>query len=603
MDKSVNPALDYTRRYFLAGMIFAVVGIVIVIQIVRIQVGPVAAELRDQGDLYNQQLHTFYPERGEIYDRWGHLLAGNETVYEIGVDLRTPGKSPETIAFVLSKVLAPGHPEYASQNYYYDVLEIVSSQPTTTTVYRVVADYVTQQEVDEIRQWGAQYDALYRNRKEKDRPTLKGLAIQSHYGRTYPEKSLASNIIGFVSREGIGYFGVEAAYNPVLSGEPVSVWMPVDPNDVSDMPDIPDGASLILTIDRDIQSMVEQTLDDAISETGAIGGTILVTDPRTGEILAMASTPRMDLNQYWQAADIFPGRTPFNRAVSSTYEPGSVFKILTMAAALDAGVVTPETTFIDTGSIEIGGYWIHNWNYGAWGEQNMQGCLQHSLNVCLTWVAMQLGNEKFYDYMQKFGVGHRTGVDLAEEVPGRLKIPGDQDWYEVELGTNSFGQGVAVTPIQMVTAIGAVANDGKMMQPHILKAYVDRGAQYTIPTNVLGTPISASTAHTLTQILSVSLEDEASSALVDGYRVAGKTGTASISTPSGYDPNWTNASFVGWGPVDDPRFLVYIWLEKPSTAEWGSVVAAPVFKSVFERLVVMTNLPPDNVRMQVRNGQ
>lgn len=603
MDRNVNSTLDYTRRYILAGLAFATVAIVIVIQIVRIQVGSVAADLRKQGDTYNRQLHTFYPERGEIYDRWGHLLAGNETVYEVGIDLRAQGKSPETIAYVLSKVLGPGHPEYDSQSYYNEVFAIASSQPTTTTVYRVVADFVTQQEVDEIRQWGQQYDSLYSNRKEKDRPTLKGVAFQPHYQRTYPEKDLGSNIIGFVSREGVGYFGVEAAYNPVLSGEPKSIWMAVDPNDVTGLPDIPDGASLILTIDRDIQAMVEQALDDAISQTGAVGGTILVTDPRTGEILAMASTPRMDLNQYWNASSVYPGRTPFNKAVSSDYEPGSVFKVLTMAAALDAGVVTPETTFYDTGSIEIGGYWIHNWNYGAWGEQTMQGCLQHSLNVCLTWVGMQLGNEKFYDYMQRFGIGHRTGVDLAEEVPGRLKIPGDEDWYEVELGTNSFGQGVAVTPIQMVTAIGAVANDGKMMQPHILRAYVDRGAQYAMPTNVLGTPISEKTAHTLTDILAASLEEEASSALVPGYRVAGKTGTASISTPEGYDPNWTNASFVGWGPVDDPKFLVYIWLEKPSTAEWGSVVAAPVFQSIFERLVVITNLPPDDVRKQSLNGQ
>lgn len=594
---------NYSRRYLLVGLIFAAVATVIVIQIVRIQVGPVAADLRKQSDYYNQTLHTFYPERGEIYDRWGHLLAGNETVYEVGIDLRATSKSPETIAYVLSKVLSPGHPEYDTQSYYNDVFAIASSKPTTTTVYSVVADFVTQKELDEIRQWGQQYDVLYRNRKVNDRPTLKGLAFRPHYERVYPEKALGSNLIGFVSREGVGYFGVEAAYNPVLAGEPTSVMMPVDPNDVSQLPDIPDGASLILTIDRDIQAMVEQVLDDSLSETGAVGGAILVTDPRTGEILGMATTPRMDLNQYWQASQIFPGHTPFNRAVSLDYEPGSVFKVLTMAAALDTGTVTPATTFYDTGSIECGGYWIHNWNYGAWGEQNMQGCLQHSLNVCLAWVGKEMGNEKFYEWMQKFGIGHRTGVDLAEEVPGRLKVPGDEDWYDVELCTNSFGQGVAVTPIQMVTAVGAVANDGKMMQPHVLRAYIDRGVQYDMPTNVLGTPISEKTAHTLSDMLAGSLEEEASSALIPGYRVAGKTGTASISTPSGYDPNWTNASFVGWGPVDDPRFLVYVWLERPSTAEWGSVVAAPVFRKVFERLVVLTNLPPDNVRLQIMNGQ
>jgi cell division protein FtsI/penicillin-binding protein 2 len=594
---------DYTRRYLLAGIAFIVVAIMIVVQIVRIQVGPVAEDLREQGDVYNRQLHTFYPERGLIYDRWGNLLAGNETVYEVGIDLRTKGKSPETIAYVLSKVLEPGHPEYDADTYYAEVFSLASTVPTTTTIYRVAADFVTQQEVDEIRDWDKQYELLYRNRNVKDRPTLKGLTFRSHYQRTYPEDELGSNILGFVSREGLGYFGIEAAYNPVLAGEPESVWMAVDPNDVESLPDIPDGASLILTIDRDIQAAVEHILDDALIETGAVGGTILVTDPRSGEILAMATTPRMDLNQYWDAARLFPGTTPFNRAISMTYEPGSVFKVVTMAAALDAGVVKPETTFYDTGSVECGGYWIHNWNYGAWGEQTMQGCMQHSLNVCLASVAKDMGNEKFYESMQKFGIGHRTGVDLAEEVPGRLKIPGDEDWYEVELCTNAFGQGVAVTPIQMVTAIGAVANDGKMMQPHVLRAYIDKGAQYVMPTNVLGTPITEQTAHTLTEMLSGSLEEEASSALVEGYRIAGKTGTASISTPNGYDPDWTNASFVGWGPVDDPKFLVYIWLEKPSTSEWGSVVAAPVFRRVFERLVVLTNLPPDDIRKQMVSGQ
>lgn len=595
---------DYSKRYFIAGLAFIIVAIVIVVQIVRIQTGPVAQALREQGDNYNQTSHIFFPERGQIYDRWGNLLAGNKTVYEVGIDLRTKGKSPETIAFVLSKVLTPGHPEYDTQSYYNDVFTIASTEPNTVTMYRVVADFVTQQEVDEIREWGQQYEALYQNRKDTDRPTVKGLAFRPHYQRTYPELDLGSNILGFVSREGVGYFGVEAAYNPVLAGEPQSVLMAADPNDVESLPDIPDGASLILTIDREIQAAVEDILDNALIETGSAGGTILVTDPGTGEILAMAATPRIDLNNYWDAGKVFPGQTPFNRAISVTYEPGSVYKILTMAAALDAGAVKPETTFYDTGSIEIGGYWITNWNYGAWGEQTMQGCLQHSLNVCLTWVAKQLGNEKFYEYMQKFGIGHRTGIDLAEEVPGRLKIPGDEDWYDVELGTNSFGQGVAVTPIQMVTAIGAVANGGKMMQPHVLRAYIDRGVQYDMPMNVLGTPITAKTAHTLSDMLAASLEEEASSALVEGYHIAGKTGTASIPTPpSGYDPKWTNASFVGWGPLDDPKFLVYVWLERPVTEEWGSIVAAPVFRQVFERLVVLTNLPPDDIRRQMVTGQ
>jgi cell division protein FtsI/penicillin-binding protein 2 len=246
---------------------------------VRIQVGPVAQDLRDQGDVYNRQLHTFYPERGQIYDRWGNLLAGNETVYEVGIDLRTKGKSPETIAYVLSKVLGPGHPEYDSETYYYEVLQLASTVPTTTTIYRVAADFVTQQEVDEIREWSEQYEMLYRNRKEKDRLTLTGLAFRPHYQRTYPEKDLGANVIGFVSREGIGYFGVEAAYNPVLAGEPESVWMAVDPN--VEVCRYSDGR-LILTIDA--------ILGRPLSKSGRChhrdrrSGAPFWNDPHTGEI-------------------------------------------------------------------------------------------------------------------------------------------------------------------------------------------------------------------------------------------------------------------------------------------------------------------------------
>jgi cell division protein FtsI/penicillin-binding protein 2 len=270
-----------------------------------------------------------------------------------------------------------------------------------------------------------------------------------------------------------------------------------------------------------------------------------------------------------------------------------------MASALDSGAVTPETVFVDTGVIEVGGAIIYNWNQGAWGPQDMQGCMQHSLNVCLAWIATQVGAEGYYPYLKKFSIGHVTGIDLAGEASGRLKEPGDSDWYAADLGTNAFGQGVSATPIQMATAISAVANKGVMMAPKIVESVVSEGYQHQIDERVLGVPISAETAHTLSELLARSLEQESSDALVTGYRIAGKTGTAEIPTPYGYTSNQTNASFVGWGPVDDPRFLVYIWLEKPSTSPWGSVVAAPVFQRAVEELVILLNLPPDAVRRRL----
>jgi cell division protein FtsI/penicillin-binding protein 2 len=185
---------------------------------------------------------------------------------------------------------------------------------------------------------------------------------------------------------------------------------------------------------------------------------------------------------------------------------------------------------------------------------------------------------------------------MAGEVAGRLKLPGDGDWYEADLGTNSFGQGVSTTPLQMIAGVAAIANEGKMVTPHIVRAVVDNGRQYEVTPQVAGYPIKQKTARTLTDMLTTSLQKESSSALVPGYQVAGKTGTAEIPTPAGYTTGVTNASFVGWGPSDDPKFVIYVWLEKPTTSPWGSVVAAPVFSEVAQRLVILMDLPPDEVR-------
>jgi cell division protein FtsI/penicillin-binding protein 2 len=200
--------------------------------------------------------------------------------------------------------------------------------------------------------------------------------------------------------------------------------------------------------------------------------------------------------------------------------------------------------------------------------------------------------------MQRFGLGHLTGIDLAGEVPGRLKLPGDTDWYKVDLGTNAFGQGVAITPIQLVMAASALANNGQMVYPHVLYAQIQDGKQSNMSPQVVGTPIKAETAHTITGMLANALESESSDALLPGYSIAGKTGTAQIHTPYGYDSNDINASFIGWGPVDDPHFLVYVWLEKPQTNKAASVVAAPIFKQIVEKLVVLMGIPPDTVRLQ-----
>jgi cell division protein FtsI/penicillin-binding protein 2 len=586
-------ALEHSWRYTTLGVLLSALAAFVVLQMVRIQTSPQAEVFRSQGEVYAGSWRTIKPARGQIYDRLGNLLAGNLTVYEVGVELAYV-ENPSTIALALNAVTDAD---------YEDVFAAASKEPSSSAVFAVLANNVTEEQKLRLEQFAEEMKLAYGDSKDEKRPSLAGLVFTPQLQRSYPEKDLASNILGFVNQEGKGFFGIEEKFDELLAGESKTLWVSRDPNRVEELPQVPPGASLVLTIDRAIQAEMEEILDAAIEEHGAEAGTILVLDPRNGDILAMATTPRLDLNEYWRYGEVFEGSTPFNRAVSKAYEPGSVFKVLTMAAALDSDTVKPDTAFLDTGSIEIGGTVIRNWNSGAWGPQTMLGCMQHSLNVCLAWIAKQVGARTFYNYMEDFGMGHLTGIDLASENPGRLKRPGDADWYEADLGTNSFGQGIAVTPVQMVMAISAIANDGEMVTPRILRAMIDNGRQYNTSPQVAGMPISDDTARELSKMLATSLEVESSAALVEGYRVAGKTGTAEIPTPFGYTSNQTHASFVGWGPIDDSRFLVYVWLEKPSSSPWGSVVAAPVFKEVVERLVVLMDIPPDDVRKRLLEGQ
>ncbi len=571
---------QYAWRSLLLAGILGFVGILTILQTFRIQNSPEAAVFRAQAAAYANVLQTYYPERGEIYDRNGHLLAGNKTVYEIGVDLQS-ATDKRAIALAVGVELGLNPDDLYNQ----------MMNPPAGLQYLVLADFVDSDKATALQQLKATTDA--------QNNSLAGLEFKSHPQRSYPEGSLASNVLGFVNREGRGYFGVEEKYNNLLAGNPVQVRVPTDPNKAFDIPHVPNGTTLVLTINRDLQAAVEQILNESITKYGATNGTIVVMNPQNGEILALASSPQMDLNQFWNYGSIYHNASEFDRAVSMPYEPGSVIKILTMAAALDSGTTTPHATYLDTGALLVGGATIRNWNDQAWGVQDMTGCLENSLNVCLAMLSTKMGAQTFYGYMNRFGLGHLTGVDLAGEAAGRLKVPGDADWYPVDLATNAFGQGVSVTPIQLMMAASAVPDNGRMVTPHVLYAMVRDGRQYNVPVQYAGSPISTSTAQTLNQMLAVSLEREASSALVPGYRIAGKTGTAQIPDAYGYENNVTNASFLGWGPVDDPQFMIYVWLERPTASIWGSDTAAPTFAEVAQKTVLLLNIPPDNIRNEI----
>lgn len=583
----------YYTRFIILMVVCGVMGLGILVQIIRLQTSPSAQVLLLAAKNYEGVTQVIIPERGSIYDRYGHLLAGNETTYEIALDLAAV-VDPETIATTASSHLGMD---------YFEVLGKAQLKAGQDGLYYIILkNFVSSDTIEQISILKEELQNRPVKRGEAN-PSLDGLVWVPHLKRSYPEGKLASNVIGFynyLDREGgHGFYGVEESYNGMLAGSSQEVFYAYDPNKAQALPDIPPGASLILTIDRQVQATIEQILDDSVKTSGAKAGTIIVSDPKTGEILGMATTPRLNPNEYWEYQEVFPSPTPYNRAVGATYEPGSVFKIITMAAGLDAGVVTRDTIYNDySGTFIWGGGYIYNWDGGAWGEQDMTGCMRHSLNVCLSWVASELGEADFYKYVKAFGFDRITGVDMAGELRWPLRQPGDEQWYEIDLATNAFGQGIAVTPMQMVMAVSAVANEGKMMAPHVVKAVIDNGRQYEINPVIVGAPISAETAKTLTSILVDSLKGETgyddSAAIVEGYNLAGKTGTGSIPTELGYTLERTNTSFVGWGPAEDPQFLVYIWLEEPTSSIWSSEVVAPIFNEVVSQLVVLLNIPPSS---------
>lgn len=531
------------------------------------------------------------PERGLIYDRYGHILAANKTVYEVGLDLVLIAKvqNAETIARVLSQILELDYDEVYTK---------ASTVPGSEggVYYKVAEHFATGDQVDQIWENMNEYAKRASSDKKLDASdTLVGIDWKPKSVRVYPENSLASNILGFQTLWGEAHFGVEENYDTLLSGTPVYVSVEDSSHIFEADYEVPSGASLVLTIDRDIQAAMEKIIDEAVEDNGAQMGVLIVMDPETGDLLSMATTPRADPSHYSEYDKNF-----YNPAIDYPYEPGSVFKIFTMASAIDAGKVTPNTSFLDTGGYTIGKQTYQNWDRMAWGPQTMTTCMENSLNVCLAWVADELGTDNFYNYLKAFRIGRSTNIDLAGEVVWPLWTPKDARWQIELLGANSFGQSVMVTPIQMVMAASALANDGNMVAPRIVKSYEYNGVQQDTSVTVVNSPISKKTARTMTNMLSISMEGETyQAAVIDGYKIAGKTGTAQIAEGGRYLDNLTNTSFIGWGPADDPKFLVYIWLEKPTSDIWASLVVSPIFKKTINELVVLMNIPPDDVRQNL----
>lgn len=503
------------------------------------------------------------PERGIIYDRNGAVLVANTADYQISVSPNLVVNA-EQMATSLAPVLELPR---------YEILARLNS----TAPFEMLAGRVSSEVAEYLREFkypGLQIDPLPR--------------------RYYPQGALMCHALGYVDFDGDGGSGLEGYYQQELAGQAASARVNISPLAVQESVIAREGADLVLTIDRSVQYLVETHLRRALETHGAISGTIIVMNPQTGAILAMASEPCYEPFYFFRTDESLL----LNPAATLQHEPGSVMKLITMAAALDAGAATPQSTYYDSGVLEVGGHRTYNWDRSAPGQTDMTTLLSRSLNVGAATLATWMGPDVFYDYMRAFGFGRPTGVDLMSEAGGQMPLPGSEFWTEASMATTAYGQGIAVTPLQMITAVAAIANGGQLMQPYLVEEIHDGDVVYTHEPTVLARPISPETAQQVINMATTAVQREVPQAQLAGYTVAGKTGTAQIAENGVYLPNDVIGSFIGWLPVDNPEIIVFVKLDRPKSAPWGSQTAAPAFADLAQELVVMLDIPPDNVRLR-----
>lgn len=407
------------------------------------------------------------------------------------------------------------------------------------------------------------------------------------FSRFYPEGALASPVIGFLGfqdKNRAGQYGLEEYYEPWLSGR-VGLRSILDRVGLSGGSQ---GSSLILTLDKNIQFFVERKLEDLVSRWGAVGGSVIVQDPLSGAILAMADLPSFDPNRYSE----YSYERFVNSNIQGTFEPGSSFKSITMAAALDSGAVNPETSYFDSGEVKLAGYTIRNYDLKSHGYQTMTNVLEKSINTGAIFAMEKTGREKFLEYLERFQFGRKTDIDLAGEVLGDIK-----NLYTkrpINFATASFGQGVAVTPLQLINAYSAVANGGKLMRPYVVEKIVKPDGQVVeVKPEVVAEPITPETSRTLTEILvSVIKNGSIKKAVVPGYKIAGKTGTAQEAKPEGGYSEFLIHNLVGFGPADNPHFTILVKLDHPSGVETAAVSLADAFGDIARFLLNYYGIPP-----------
>ncbi|MDK2901926.1 Stage V sporulation protein D [Koleobacter methoxysyntrophicus] len=486
------------------------------------------------------------PKRGTIYDRKGRELAISASVDTV-IAYPPEIENPEAAAEALSKILDMDEET---------ILELITKERASVYLKRKIDS----EKSKEIRKLG-----------------IKGIGFTEESKRYYPDRNLAAHVLGFVGIDSQGLAGIEYYYDKYLRGYPGRIVSETDalsrelPFGAQHFVPPKDGLNLVLTIDKTIQHFAERELEKAMNRHRAKKGTVLVMDPRTGEILALVNKPDFDPNNY----NDYPEESWKNIAISDVYEPGSTFKVITASAALEEKVVTPSTRYYDKGYTIVSGVRIGCWRHGGHGSQTFTQVVQNSCNPGFVDVAMKLGKEKFVNYINAFGFGQTSGIDFPGEGKG---IFNPEKIGPVELATLSFGQGISVTPLQLLTAMSAIANDGKLMQPYIAKQLVDDNGNiiHEFKPRVVRYVISESTSKEMIQILeSVVTNGTGGNAYLEGYRVAGKTGTAEKYIDGKYV-----SSFIGFAPADDPQVAILVILDEPQGIYYGGQTAAPVFRQV-----------------------
>lgn len=445
---------------------------------------------------------------------------------------------------------------------------------------------------------------VIKNRVNSDiKKSLEGLKIAGinfdvNESRFYPEASSAAQILGFVGKndigESVGYFGLEGYYNLSLSGKSGLTKRQKDAQgstiivDQSKNITAISGVDLVTSIDKRIQILIESKLKEGIEKYGASGGNITVMNPNTGEILAMASSPTFDPGSYWEYGDsVFR-----NPVISDTFEPGSIMKVVVMASGLDAEVVKPDTPCDICGQpLKLDKYLIKTWNNEYHNDISMTDVIVHSDNVGMSFVGQKLGADRLYDYLDKFGFGKPTGVDLQGEVASPMRQKGT--WSIVDTATASFGQGIAVTRMQMIKAVSAIANGGYLVTPRIVSKIQSEDWTDSLSGGQPKRIISQDAARNITEMMVKAVDNgEAKWTRTPGYQIAGKTGTAQIAVEGHYDPVNTNHSFIGFAPASKPEFIMLVTLKTPQSSPWASETAAPLWFSVAKDIFPYLGIAP-----------